>query len=151
MLQATIEAYGSSAGPFALPDSDIDICLMMDETGAEDLKFSQEVIDSLSPPKRGRTRPEGGRFAEKQWQEKQEKLQEKKEKSRLAWEEKVRPPLEQHRAQFAQQKAKQAAGGETASSEAASGDVEAPGSVCCVVMRCWRSSAADGPAFCSRC
>ena len=56
---------------------------MMDETGAEDLKFTPEVIDSLSPPKRGRTRPEGGRFAEKQWLE-------KKERQRLAWEEKVR-------------------------------------------------------------
>jgi hypothetical protein len=64
--------------------------MFVDESGAELLKFTPEEIESLryicvystsfhllilhdSPPKRGRTKPEAGRFAEKQWLEKKEK------------------------------------------------------------------------------
>jgi hypothetical protein len=46
-LQAVIEAYGSSAGPFALPNSDVDVCMFVDETGAELMVFTQEDMDLL--------------------------------------------------------------------------------------------------------
>lgn len=83
---AVIEAYGSSAGPFALPASDIDICMFVDESGAELLKSTPEEIESLSPPKRGRTKPEAGRFAEKQWLEKKEKERLQREERKAKWE-----------------------------------------------------------------
>ena len=72
--------------------------MFLDEKGAEQLEFTDEEIEFLrlvtidvnclsnsqcSPEKMGRTKPEAGRFADKQWVEMKEKQKAAREAKRV--------------------------------------------------------------------
>jgi DNA polymerase sigma len=79
---ARFEIYGSAANKYCLRGADMDVSLFVSEIGAEDMEFSDEEEVGFEYTKGERTKPSEGRFAVKQWQEKQERLKSERQERR---------------------------------------------------------------------
>lgn len=79
--QAEVHAYGSSATKYCLRSADMDICLLVDESVAAGLSFSEDLSElgiEVEAIQRSRTKPEAGRFAVDHWRTKQEEIKERR-------------------------------------------------------------------------